>query len=151
MPTIELTIIINAPIQVCFDAERSIDVHIDSTKHTGEQAIAGRTSGLIQLGETVTCRAKHFGIWQTLTSKITEMDAPCFFVDEMVSGAFHSFRHEHYFISRGEATEMKDVFTYKSPLGILGRMADVLFLKRYMTNLLQKRNIVVKEYAEGCN
>ena len=93
MPRIEITTHIHAPIEVCFDAARSIDLHMESTKHTGEQAIAGRTSGLIELGETVTWRAKNFCIWQTLTSKITEMDRPNYFVDEMVDGAFHSFRH----------------------------------------------------------
>lgn len=138
----------NAPIEVCFDAARSIDLHMESTKHTGEQAIAGRTSGLIALGESVTWRAKHFGIWQMLTSKITEMNAPHFFVDEMVSGAFHSFRHEHHFTNREGVTEMKDVFTYQSPLGVLGKIADVLFLESYMRDLLTKRNEVIKEYVE---
>ena len=43
---------------------------------------------------------------------------------------------------------MLDTFTYRSPFGHLGRLADALFLKRYMRNLLEKRNEVVKEYAE---
>lgn len=148
MPRIEITTIVNAPIEVCFDAARSIDLHMESTKHTGEKAIAGRTSGLIELGETVTWCAKHFGIWQTLTSKITKMDRPSYIVDEMVNGAFHSFRHEHHFIQQGEHVIMKDVFNYTSPLGVLGKIADVLFLEKYMRNLLTVRNEVVKEYAE---
>src|ERR1700744_4744274 len=98
MPKIELTTRINAPIDKVFDLARSIDLHMESTKQTGEQAIAGKTSGLIELGESVTWRAKHFGIWQSLTSKITEFDQPNFFVDEMVKGAFKSFRHQHHFL-----------------------------------------------------
>src|ERR1700759_359494 len=94
---IELSTMIDAPIQVCFDLSRSIDLHIESTKQTGEKAIAGRTSGLIEMGESVTWRAKHFGVWQNLTSKITEFKSPDYFTDEMVSGAFKSFRHEHLF------------------------------------------------------
>jgi len=43
---------------------------------------------------------------------------------------------------------MTDVFDYKSPLGFLGSVADVLFLKRYMTKLLTERNRVVKLFAE---
>jgi hypothetical protein len=43
---------------------------------------------------------------------------------------------------------MKDVFDYTSPLGVLGKIADVLFLEKYMRNLLTVRNEVVKEYAE---
>jgi ligand-binding SRPBCC domain-containing protein len=148
MPRIELFTTINAPIEVCFDTARSIDVHVASTRHTGEQAIAGRTSGLIELGETVTWRAKHFGIWQTLSSKVTALNYPSFFADEMVNGAFRAFRHEHYFTRDGKQTIMRDVFVFESPFGVLGKLANVLFLIRYMTNLLVKRNLVIKEVAE---
>jgi ligand-binding SRPBCC domain-containing protein len=148
MPTIELNTIINAPIERCFDLSRDIDIHVASTAHTGERAIAGRTSGLIQLGETVTWRAKHFGIWQNLTSKITGFNAPSFFADEMVSGAFKSFRHEHHFTVDDKQTIMRDVFMFESPLGVLGKLANWLFLKSYMTGLLVKRNKVIKQEAE---
>ena len=148
MPRIELFTFINAPIQKVFDLSRSIDLHMESTKRTGERAIAGRTSGLIELDETVTWRARHFGIWQDLTSKITEFQCPNLFVDEMVSGAFKSFRHEHRFSQVDGQTIMKDVFVFESPFGILGRLANWLFLKRYMTNLLKVRNEVIKKAAE---
>lgn len=117
MPKIELITKINAPIEKC------IDLHLESTKQTGEQAIAGRTDGLIELGETVTWRAKHFGIRQKLTSKITDFNYPNFFVDEMVDGAFKSFRHEHHFSKVDNHTVMKDVFVFESPLGVSGRLA----------------------------
>ena len=148
MPKIELTTRINAPIEKVFDLARSIDLHMESTKQTGEQAIAGKTSGLIGLGETVTWRAKHFGIWQTLTSKIAEFNRLNLFVDEMVKGAFKSFRHEHRFIASGNQTIMKDVFEFESPLGILGRFFNWLVLTRHMTKLLNKRNRVIMEAAE---
>src|SRR4051812_32244318 len=110
MPIIELSTVIHASIGTCFDLARSIDLHIESTKQTGERAIAGRTSGLIELDETVTWQAKHFGIRQNLTSKITTFDYPNFFADEMVKGAFKSFRHEHHFAWVDDHTLMKDVF-----------------------------------------
>lgn len=149
MPIITLKTIIHAPVQTCFDLSRSIDLHTISTKHTGERAIAGVTSGLIGLGETVTWRAKHFGIWQTLTSKITAYDQPKYFVYEMVKGAFNHFRHEHQFRQMDEDTVMTDVFNYSSPFGALGKLADLLFLKNYMTHLLKERNRVIKLYAES--
>lgn len=148
MPRIELSTHINAPIGKVFDLSRSIDLHMRSTSKTGEQAVAGRTSGLIGLGETVTWRAKHFGIWQELTSKITEFNYPTFFVDEMVSGAFKSFRHEHHFSDESGVTLMRDVFVFESPFGIIGRLFNRLVLKRYMTKFLVERNRVIKEEAE---
>jgi ligand-binding SRPBCC domain-containing protein len=146
---LELTTFIDAPIERCFDFARSIDLHIESTKQTGEKAIAGRTGGLITLGETVTWRAKHFGIWQNLTSKITEFDYPNSFTDEMVNGAFKSFRHEHLFFAVNNQTVMKDIFVFESPFGMLGNCVNKLFLGRYMSRLLEKRNLVIKRAAES--
>jgi ligand-binding SRPBCC domain-containing protein len=148
MPTIELLTQINAPIETVFDLSRSIDLHMESTKQTGERAIAGKTSGLIGSGESVTWRAKHFGTWQNLTSKITEYKYPDYFLDEMVSGAFKSFRHEHHFSSADRGTLMKDVFVFESPFGLLGRFFNWLVLKKYMHDLLAERNRVIKKTAE---
>ncbi len=148
MPTIALTTTIRAAIETVFDLARSVDVHVASTKQTREEVVAGRTTGLLELGESVTWRARHFGIRQSLTSKITVLERPYFFVDEMVSGAFRSFRHEHHFRIVGRDTEMKDVFVFESPLGPLGRLVDRLVLTTYMTNFLLERNRVLKRVAE---
>lgn len=148
MPTIFLYTEIKASQSLVFDLARSIDLHKISTSDTNESAIAGKTSGLINLNESVTWSAKHFGIYQILTSKITAFDRPNYFVDEMTKGAFKSFKHKHHFETIDGKTIMTDVFDYQSPLGILGRLADTLFLKKYMTRLLNKRNGVIKEFAE---
>jgi ligand-binding SRPBCC domain-containing protein len=148
MPKIELITKVNAPIAKVFDLARSIDLHMESTKQTNERAIAGKTSGLIGLGETVTWEATHFGIRQTLTSKITAFDYPHFFVDDMVQGAFKKIHHEHHFETVGHQTIMKDIFVFESPLGLLGIFFNWLILTGYMTNLLKKRNLVIKEAAE---
>ncbi|WP_419180456.1 SRPBCC family protein [Bacillus salipaludis] len=139
---------IKAPIQVCFDLSRNIDIHMESTAYTNERAAKGRTSGLIELGETVTWEATHFGIRQQLTSIITEFDPPNSFVDEMVSGAFKRFRHEHTFELVDDGTLMTDKFDYTSPFGPLGRLADVMFLRSYMERLLLRRNEYIKSNAE---
>ncbi|HWD90694.1 MAG TPA: SRPBCC family protein [Mucilaginibacter sp.] len=149
MPKIELLTVINSPVEKVFDLSRNIDLHVESTKHTGEQAIAGKTSGLIELGETVTWRAKHLGIRQTMTSKITGFDRPNYFVDEMVQGAFKSLWHEHRFTDKRGHTLMQDTFIFESPLGILGRFFNWLVLTRYMTRLLEERNRVIKDAAEN--
>jgi ligand-binding SRPBCC domain-containing protein len=122
---------------------------MESTSHTNERAIAGRTSGLIESGETVTWEATQFGIRQRLTSVITEFEAPYRFVDEMVSGAFKRFRHEHTFIEREGGTWMTDTFDYTSPLGPIGKLADVMILRSYMERLLVKRNEYIKHCAEA--
>jgi ligand-binding SRPBCC domain-containing protein len=148
MPRLKIQTLIQADRKIVFDLARSIDLHQISTEQTNEEAIAGKTKGLIGLGESVTWRAKHFGVYQKLTSKVTEMDSPNYFVDEMQKGAFKEFRHEHYFEESNGETLMTDIFEYISPLRILGKLADSLFLKKYMTDLLIKRNDIIKEFAE---
>jgi len=148
MAVIVLHTIINAPVQVVFDLSRSIDLHKLSTAHTNEEAIAGKTSDLITLGESVTWRAKHLGIIQKLTSTITAYNAPLYFADEMVKGAFKRFKHEHIFKVQNGIVTMTDIFDYESPFWIFGKIADALFLKEYMANLLITRNAMVKEFAE---
>jgi len=149
MPILKLKTIINADIQIVFDLSRSIDLHKISTKHTNEKAINGKTSGLIELGEQVTWRAKHFGLYQNLTSKITVFKSPDYFTDEMVSGTFKSFKHEHQFELINNQTVMTDYFEYVSPFGIFGKFVDFLFLKKYMITLLDTRNQTIKEFAES--
>jgi ligand-binding SRPBCC domain-containing protein len=122
---------------------------MESTSRTKERAIAGVTSGLISLGETVTWEAMHFGIKQRLTSRITYFEPPYLFVDEMVRGVFHSFAHLHEFKPVPGGTLMLDTFRYESPLGPLGRLADELFLERYMRRLLRERNRYLKHAAEA--
>jgi ligand-binding SRPBCC domain-containing protein len=151
MPLIILNTRIHAPIEVCFDLARSIDLHQESMKHTGEQAVAGITEGLIELGESVTWKARHFGIVMKLTSRITKLHFPDMFVDEMVNGPFHTMKHRHIFhVSEGH-TLMIDEFEYTSPLGILGKVADAIFLGSYMKKLLVQRNHVIKDTAESAD
>jgi ligand-binding SRPBCC domain-containing protein len=57
-------------------------------------------------------------------------------------------KHEHHFSQKENKTVMTDVFIYASPLGFIGRLADIIFLKSYMEKLLLKRNAIVKEFAE---
>ncbi len=149
MPLIHLSTSIKAPIRVVFNLARSIDFHQKSASNTREKAIAGKTSGLIELNESVTWEAIHLGVKQKLTSKITAMNIPHSFRDEMVNGAFKSIRHEHFFYQEGGKTIMVDLFHFESPLGILGKFANVLFLTSYMRKFLLQRNAAIKAAAEN--
>jgi len=149
MAIINLVTEIKTPIERCFDLSRSIDLHTLSTSKTNEQAIAGVTSGLIGLNETVTWRAKHFWIHQKLTSKITEYQFPDFFKDEMISGTFKRLEHMHSFKSEGDQTIMTDHFEFEAPLGVLGKWAEKWFLTNYLGKFLYERNMTLKNIAES--
>ena len=148
MPTIHLETIINANIQTCFDLSRSIDLHQISPAKTNEKAIAGVTSGLINLNDTVTWEAIHFGIKQQLTSLISAFNSPTHFRDEQQKGAFKYFIHNHYFKIQDGKVIMTDTFEFSSPYGIIGKLFDKFILTNYMRSFLIERNQVIKEYAE---
>jgi ligand-binding SRPBCC domain-containing protein len=150
MVELNLRTIIEAPIDRCFDLSRSIEVHLLGTEQTGEQAVGGVTSGLIRLGEFVRWRATHFGVRQHLASRITAYDRPAYFQDTMIEGAFRSMQHDHFFLElAADRTEMKDRFIFAAPLPILGLIAEKLFLKRYMRDLILHRNAILKQVAES--
>jgi ligand-binding SRPBCC domain-containing protein len=148
MPTIQITTVINASVERCFNLSRSIDFHMHTSHRTKEKAIAGITKGLIKKGERVTWKARHFGIMQTLTSEITQMEEPVFFEDCMVKGAFKSIRHMHTFEKMGEQTIMKDVFEFEAPFGFLGTIFNRIVLTNYMKRFLLERNQEIKRVAE---
>lgn len=148
MPIIEHQILIKAPIEVCFDLARDVNIHTKTTSKTKERAISGVTKGLLEEGDTVTWEAVHFGVKQRLTAKVIEMQKPYRFVDIMVKGAFHSFVHTHNFIKNHNETMMIDIFQYKAPLGPIGIIADKLFLERYMKNFIVSRAKELKKIAE---
>ena len=126
------------PPGALFDASLSIDAHVSSMAGSRERAIAGVTSGRIGLGETVTWRARHFGVWFTMTSRISELERPGRFVDEQVRGPFRVFRHAHSFEPDGSGTRMTDEITVGSP--IFGALVERLVLVPYLRRLIRRRN-----------
>src|SRR5688500_4907941 len=120
MPRIDISMYVAAPQARCFDLARSVELHTRSTSATQERAVAGRTTGLLHAGDQVTWLARHLGVWQELTSRITVFDRPHYFRDSMVRGAFKRFDHDHFFTAEGGGTRVRDVFDYAAPLGPLG-------------------------------
>lgn len=150
-----------------FDLSRSVDAHLGSMAKSGERAVAGVTSGLMALGDTVTWRAWHFGLPIRMTSRITRFSFPESFTDEQLRGPFRAFRHVHEFVaapgpapgpasgpggsgsgtlgSDGGSTLMMDHVEFTAPFGVLGRLVEKAFLGRYMQHLIEERN----RYLQG--
>ena len=148
METITIVAWVDAPIEKCFDAARDIDLHMKSVSHTNERAVAGRMSGLIGEGEEVTWRARHFGITQHFTSRITAFDRPRYFQDTMQRGAFKSFVHDHHFERDQGKTKMTEVLRFSAPFGLVGRIAEKLVLRRYLRRLLELRVATIRDAVE---
>lgn len=149
MTQIKVTTTINAPIEMVFNNCKNIDIHQYSASKTNEKAIAGRTSGLINKGETVTWKGNYFGIYIQHQSIISEMDFPNYFVDEQLKGHFKSFKHQHFFIQKENLTIMTDILEYKTPFSFIGKLFDKLLLENHLTNFIIYRNAILKQLSEN--
>ena len=140
MPVIVLQTWMPSSPERCFELSLSVDAHTASMRGSGEKIVAGLASGSMNLDDTVTWRAKHFGIPFTMTSRISDYDAPARFVDEQVTGPFRRWWHEHRFEGVNGGTQMTDRIEFESPAGPIGRAVNRLVLTRYMTRLIEQRN-----------
>ncbi|MGH9189667.1 MAG: SRPBCC family protein [Acidimicrobiales bacterium] len=145
----EQVTVINAPIETVFGLSLDIDAHLASMSRANERAIEGVTTGRIDLGQSVTWRATHFGIPFTMTSRVTELERPHRFVDEQVRGPFRSFHHEHLFDDANGGTVMADRVRFDAPLGFIGRTVERLLLARYLRQLIEQRGEFLRAAAEG--
>ena len=144
MDTIRLATWINAPVERCFLLSLSIDLHVASTRWSEERAIAGVTSGLIGEGETVTFRARHYGM-RLHTTRVESLRPYSHFRDVMIEGSFLRFEHDHHFATMDDGTRMRDEIRFIAPWGPIGRA----LAKRRLKDLLRERNSIIKKVAES--
>lgn len=140
---------IRAPIELCFDLARDVTAHAESAAFSSERVVApGRTQGLLELGDLVAFEGRHFGMTQRFVAKITALDRPHSFVDEMVEGAFKRLLHVHEFELNDGLTIMRDRLEWKAPFGIMGEFADLLFLRRHMRWFVATKQSALRQIAE---
>ena len=80
--------------------------------------------------------------WMT---EITHVQEPAFFVDEQRFGPYSLWHHQHHFEVRDGGIEMTDIVNYALPLGILGRFAHWLFVKKQLNTIFDYRYQVLDQ------
>lgn len=149
MATVQTVTWIAAPPARCFDLARDVDAHMRSLADTGETVTERPPHRLLELGDVVTFRGRHFGIWFHHRAQITAMESPLHFRDEMIAGAFRRLIHDHDFAPEAGGTCMTDTIEFTSPGGPLGRLVDRWFLGPYLARLIHERGAALKREAEA--
>lgn len=151
MSKIIIRTIIHANIETCFDIARSVEIHEESFRFLDEKAISGKTSGLVQLGDFVSWEVKHLFFVQHITTKITQFKAHKLFACHMVFGFFKFFKQEYRFeaLENEKRVVMTNLLVFEPPYGYLGKLVNILFLKRYITCVSKKRDAYIKRKAEA--
>ena len=148
MPFIHLTTFIAAPMERVFDLCRSVSLHKYSMRNNQEKIIDGPMTGLMNLNDTITWKAKHLFKERILKVKLVQLQKPDFFIDEQVKGDFVMMKHEHYFKPIENGTIMIDQFHFEITRGAIGKLVNKFYLEKYLTRLLSERNDVIKKVAE---
>lgn len=149
MPFLHLTTFIAADTERVFDLSRSIEVNKLLTKEYGGEINGSKISGLLEKGDVETYKGKHLMKERVVSIAVSEIKFPEYFLEEQKTGPFKRMKHEHYFKRIQNGTIMIDQFTYDMKKGIFTNFINKLFIQRYITKLLQKRNQFIKESAEG--
>lgn len=148
MGILQIETFIQAPKELCFDLARSTDLHVESAEFSSEKIVAGVSTGLLKLNDTVTFEGRHFGIRQRMSTQITKFNRPYSFSDSQITGIFKSFVHDHSFIEKNEGTVMTDTITFKCPYGPIGFLVDPL-IKLHIAKFMQIRVTKIKKVAES--
>jgi len=83
------------------------------------------------------------GIKMTWVTEITHVDDGKFFIDEQRVGPYSIWHHQHHIREIEGGVEMKDIVSYRPPFGILGNIANALFIKKMLRQIFAYREQAV--------
>ena len=89
------------------------------------------------------------GIPMKWVTEISQVEKERYFVDEQRIGPYAMWHHEHFIEPAPGGILMKDVVTYKPPLGFLGRLGNFLFIKRQLDGIFRYRQMALENKFSG--
>jgi ligand-binding SRPBCC domain-containing protein len=85
------------------------------------------------------------GIKMTWVTEITHVKELSYFVDEQRIGPYQLWHHQHHIEAIDGGTLMTDTVSYQPPLGILGDIANTLFIKKQLKEIFDYRTLAVEK------
>lgn len=108
--------------------------------------ITSRTSNQMFAGQIITYKIGVFpGVKSNWVTEITQVVENRFFIDEQRFGPYKMWHHEHHFEKTNNGVLMTDRVSYKIPLGFLGRIAHILFIKNKLKQIFSFRYNILNE------
>lgn len=80
-----------------------------------------------------------FSIPTTWVTEITHVQDKSYFVDEQRVGPYTLWHHQHIILSKDNGVFMKDIVSYQPPLGVLGRIANVMVIRNTLNEIFNYR------------
>lgn len=85
------------------------------------------------------------GVKMNWVTEITHIKDKKYFVDEQRKGPYKMWHHEHILIETDNGIIMKDIISYIPPFGILGKILNILFIKRQVKGIFKYRTEVLNK------
>ncbi len=79
------------------------------------------------------------GLKMHWVTEITHVVENQYFVDEQRFGPYQLWHHKHFLKEVAGGVEMTDILHYKAPFGIIGKIANALFIKNKINEIFQYR------------
>jgi len=92
-----------------------------------------------------------FGISTTWVTEITHVKEFEYFVDEQRIGPYKIWHHQHFLLHEKDRVLMKDIVTYVPPFGIVGNLANKLFIRGKLEKIFAYRQMVLDKIFNGRN
>lgn len=86
-----------------------------------------------------------FGIKLNWVTEITHIKEKEYFVDEQRIGPYTMWHHEHKIETIENGVLITDIITYQPPMGILGAIANSLFIKKQLKQIFEYRKIALEK------
>ncbi len=85
------------------------------------------------------------GIKTLWVTEITHVKDHHFFMDEQRIGPYKLWHHQHILEEKDGGVLMKDIVSYAPPLGVLGNIANTLFIKGKLKEIFDYRIVAVEK------
>jgi ligand-binding SRPBCC domain-containing protein len=89
------------------------------------------------------------GIKTTWVTEITHIEEGKYFVDEQRVGPYAMWHHEHHLEEVDGGVMMRDIVSYRPPMGILGAVANLLFIRKKLEEIFDFRVRAIEEIFPG--
>jgi ligand-binding SRPBCC domain-containing protein len=115
-------------------------------ENMGFKVISKHHGDIMYAGQIIEYTVKPvLGIPLYWMTEITQVKDSAYFIDEQRFGPYSLWHHQHHFKEIQGGVEMTDIVHYKNPLGILGKLANTLFVRNKLKGIFDYRFRKVEE------
>jgi len=119
---------------------RPDNLQLITPEHLGFKIISQHHGQQMYAGQIIEYKVKPIlGIPMYWMTEITQAVDRKYFIDEQRVGPYSMWHHQHHFQEIPGGVEMTDIVHYRLPLGFLGDIAHVLFVKRQLQDIFSYR------------